>query len=164
MKKVFVCLSLIAFAACTAPEVMDSRVGFGGEDGSVGIGSQASVDVVVSLDAAWKNWDTEAMSEFLAADGEFSFDDGRVAEGSDVFLSIVEKQGSMDTSYSWDMFYAFSVNLENDTVGGEWVNAGFNVEGTYLDEVIEKTTFNEWYYVLDGKVTNWSSHKRKRND
>ena len=56
MKKVFVYLSLIAFAACTAPEVMDSRVGFGGEDGSVGIGSQASVDVVVSLDAAWKNW------------------------------------------------------------------------------------------------------------
>ena len=53
--------------------VVDTRVGFGGEDGSVGIGSQASVDVVVSLDAAWKNWDTETMSEFLAIDGEFSF-------------------------------------------------------------------------------------------
>lgn len=170
MKKVFFFISVLAFVACTAPEsaenivVVKERVGYAGDGGKVGIGSQASVDLIVGLDEAWQKYDTAAMSQFLSESAKFNFDDGNSVEGAESFLKIVTQQSSKDTSYTWNMFYAFAVNSETDTLGGDWVNAGFNVDGTYEGEVVEKDTYNEWYYVLDGKVTNWSSHKRKRND
>ena len=164
MKKVFVFISILCFVACTAPEAIEKRVGFGGEAGKVGIGSQSSVDVVVGLDKAWKEYDLEAMRVFLADSAEFNMSDGTTAKGAQAFLDIIYEEAGKDTTYDWDMFYAFAVNLENDTIGGEWVNAGFNVDGTHQGEVVEKVVYNEWYYVLDGKITDFSSHKRVRND
>ena len=164
MKKVFVVVSILCFVACTAPEAIEKRVGFGGEAGKVGIGSQSSGDVVVGLDKAWKEYDLEAMRVFLADSAEFNMSDGTSAKGAQAFLDIIYEEAGKDTTYDWDMFYAFAVNLENDTIGGEWVNAGFNVDGTHQGEVVEKVVYNEWYYVLDGKITDFSSHKRVRND
>ena len=164
MKKIFVFISIICLVACTAPEAIEKRVGFGGEDGKVGIGSQSSVDVVVGLDKAWKEYDLEAMRVFLADSAEFDMSDGKSVKGAQSFLDIIYEEVGKDTTYDWDMFYAFAVNLENDTIGGEWVNAGFNVDGTYQGEVVEKVVYNEWYYVLDGKITDFSSHKRIIND
>ena len=35
MKKVFVFISIMSFVACTAPEAVEKRVGFGGEAGKL---------------------------------------------------------------------------------------------------------------------------------
>ena len=164
MKKVGVFLSIMCFVACTAPAAVEKRVGFRGEAGKVGIGAQAGVDVVGGLDTAGKEYALEAMRVFLADSAEFNMSDGTSAKGAQAFLDIIYEEAGKDTTYNWDMFYAFAVNLENDTIGGEWVNAGFNVDGTHQGEVVEKVVYNEWYYVLDGKITDFSSHKRVRND
>jgi hypothetical protein len=85
MKKVFVFISIMSFVACTAPEAVEKRVGFGGEAGKVGIGSQSSVDVVVGLDKAWKEYDLEAMRVFLADSAEFNMSDGKSVKSAQAF-------------------------------------------------------------------------------
>lgn len=92
MKKVFVVVSILCFVACTAPEAIEKRVGFGGEAGKVGIGSQSSVDVVVGLDKAWKEYDLEAMRVFLADSAEFNMSDGTSAKGAQAFWTLYMKR------------------------------------------------------------------------
>lgn len=160
MKKVFIFLSIIAFVGCTAPNAQVSRIGTAGDGGSVGVGSQASVDIIVALDEAWKKYDFKAMRSMFADSAIFYTDNGSIKNIQE-FLDDIAKDASSDTVSTWDMTYVFSVNSDNDTAGGEWVNAGFKVEGSVNDSTIVKNNYIEWYYVIDGKVAEYSSSKRK---
>ena len=108
----------------------------------------------------FQQYDFKAMRSMFADSAIFYTDNGSIKNIQE-FLDDIAKDASSDTVSTWDMTYVFSVNSDNDTAGGEWVNAGFKVEGSVNDSTIVKNNYIEWYYVIDGKVAEYSSSKRK---
>ena len=62
-----------------------------------------------------------------------------------------------DINWGWKTNFAYSVkqtkseNPEYKNQEGEWVNARFTSEDA---------TYEEWYYIVDGKIQTWQQAKR----
>ena len=120
------------------------------------MGTQASVDLVVDLDKYW-GVDYDKMRTFFADTVKSTFADGKAFNTVDGFLSNVKEQ--MEESpgeQNWVMNYAFCIDLD-PTRGGDWVNAGFTVEAN--DEK-PKRNINEWYFVKNGKIHQFSQSEQ----
>ena len=126
------------------------------------LGSDASVEVVKTIDNAWRSRDYETLKSLVADDAKLFHDDGRVSTGGDEFVAAIEsdynEMVAEGKEWDWVMNFAFAVKVsesENEDLGnddGEWVSARFT---TANDEV-----FEEWYYIIDGKLSWWGSAKR----
>ena len=68
-------------------------------------------------------------------------------------------ENSPDTQ-NWTMDGAFSIDLD-PTKGGDWVNAWFTVEAT---DAKPKRSINEWYFILNGKIHQFSQSEQVRLD
>ena len=130
--------------------------GFTSTEGEqVTMGSQASVDIVMEIDKAWKERDFDTIKSLVSDDAEMSLEDGTTITGSDAFIkmieddyqeSVVEKGGE----WNWTVNYAFAVKPTSDK-WGEYVNARFTGSNGI---------FEEWYQIKDGKVVSWTQSKR----
>ena len=130
------------------------------EDSSWKMGSQSSVDLVVDLDKYW-GVDYDKMKSFFADTVKSRFSDGKNYDTIDGFLGNVKKQ--MENSpgtQNWTMDGAFSIDLD-PTKGGDWVNAWFTVEAT---DAKPKRSINEWYFILNGKIHQFSQSEQVRLD
>ena len=129
---------------------------------TISIGGDESVDVVKKIDNAWVNRDYETLKSLVSSDATLYHDDGRVSNGPEEFVKAIEDDYIQNTAegkeWSWVMDFAFSIKVSksedpnewNDD--GEWVSARFTTDS---DEIYE-----EWYYIVDGKLQWWGSAKR----
>ena len=159
-------LSLIFFISCQTAvqsDCVEKSNGFVQRTGqTISIGSDESVDVVKKIDNAWINRDYETLKSLISSDATLYHDDGRVSNGPEEFTKAIEDDYIKNTEegkeWSWVMDFAFSIKVSksddpnewNDD--GEWVNARFT---SVSDEIYE-----EWYYIVDGKLQWWGSAKR----
>tara|TARA_B110000495_G_C23034570_1_gene617371 strand:- start:1083 stop:1577 length:495 start_codon:yes stop_codon:yes gene_type:complete len=130
--------------------------GFTSTEGEkVTMGSQESVDFVMSIDKAWKMRDYDTLKSLISDDAELLLEDGRVLTGGDAFVkmvqddyqeSVVENGGE----WNWTVNYAFSVKPDSNK-WGEYVNARFTGSSGI---------FEEWYQIKDGKLVSWTQSKR----
>ena len=130
------------------------------EDSSWKMGSQSSVDLVVDLDKYW-GVDYDKMKTFFADTLKSRFSDGKNYDTVDGFLGNVKKQ--MENSpgtQNWTMDGAFSIDLDPAS-GGDWVNAWFTVEAT---DAKPKRSINEWYFIKNGKIHQFSQSEQVRLD
>jgi len=77
------------------------------------------------------------------------------------FVDLIEKEyqdfQTNNVNWGWKTNYAYSVkqtkseNPEYKNQEGEWVNARFTSEDA---------TYEEWYYIVDGKIQTWQQAKR----
>ncbi len=124
------------------------------------LGSDASVEVVKQIDNAWKSRDYETLKSLVADDAKLYHDDGRT--GGEEFVAAIEsdytEMVAEGKEWDWVMNFAFAVKVsesddpEEFNDDGEWVSARFT---TASDEIYE-----EWYYIVDGKLSWWGSAKR----
>ena len=130
------------------------------EDSSWKLGSQSSVDLVVDLDKYW-GVDYDKMKTFFADTVKSRFADGKSYDTVDGFLGNVKKQmEDSPSTQNWTMDGAFSIDLD-PTKGGDWVNAWFTVEAT---DAKPKRSINEWYFILNGKIHQFSQSEQVRLD
>ena len=161
---IHILFGLLILTACeTAPcECEEKSNGFVERTGqAIMLGSDASVEVVKQIDKAWKELDYEAIKSLVADDAKLHHDDGRVSTGPEEFAAAIESDYNETIAegneWDWVMNFAFSVKVsesENEEWNddGEWVSARFT---TASDEI-----FEEWYYIVDGKLSWWGSAKR----
>ena len=126
------------------------------------LGGNESVEIVKKIDAAWLARDYDTMKSYIADDAKLYHDDGRVSTGPEEFVAAIEDDYNETIAegneWSWVMNFGFSVkvseseNEEQWNDDGEWVSARFT---TAADEVYE-----EWYYIVDGKLSWYGSAKR----
>ena len=126
------------------------------------LGSDASVEVVKNIDNAWRSRDYETLKSLVADDAKLFHDDGRVSTGGEEFIAAIEsdytEMVAEGKEWDWVMNFAFAVKVsksddpEEFNDDGEWVSARFT---TASDEIYE-----EWYYIVDGKLSWWGSAKR----
>ena len=130
--------------------------GFTSTDGEqVTMGSQESVDLVMTIDRAWKLRDYEMIKSLVSEDAELSLEDGRVLTGAGAFVDMIEADYQKSVveeggEWEWTMNYAFAVKPTSDK-WGEYVNARFTGSSG---------VFEEWYQIKDGKLVSWTQAKR----
>ena len=130
--------------------------GFTSTEGEqVTMGSQASVDFVMTIDRAWKKRDYDMIKSMVSDDAELSLEDGRVLTGADAFVEMIEADYQKSVveeggPWEWTMNYAFAVKPTSDK-WGEYVNARFTGSNG---------VFEEWYQIKDGKLVSWTQAKR----
>ena len=99
--------------------------------------------------------DYVTLDTFFVDTACFAFGDGRSASTPAEFIEIL-KADDEESEDSWTFNYAYSVDL-NPSDGGEHVQAGFT--GTSIEDGKEtKTSYHEWYYIIDGKVVMWRQY------
>ena len=114
-----------------------------------------SVDLVMTIDRAWKKRDYEMIKSLVSDDAELSLEDGRVLTGADAFVEMIEADYQKSVveeggPWEWTMNYAFAVKPTSDK-WGEYVNARFTGSSGI---------FEEWYQIKDGKLVSWTQSKR----
>ena len=162
---IYLLFGLIILVGCeTTPcECEEKSNGFVERSGqTIMLGSDSSVDVVKQIDNAWKSRDYETLKSLVADDAKLYHDDGRVSTGGDEFVAAIEsdytEMVAEGKEWDWVMNFAFAVKVsesddpEEFNDDGEWVSARFT---TASDEIYE-----EWYYIVDGKLSWWGSAKR----
>ena len=161
---IYILFGTIILTGCeTAPcECEEKSNGFVERTGqAIMLGSDASVEVVKNIDNAWRARDYETLKSLVADDAKLFHDDGRVSTGGDEFVAAIESDYNETIAegneWDWVMNFAFAVKVsesENEEWNddGEWVSARFT---TASDEIYE-----EWYYIVDGKLSWWGSAKR----
>ena len=157
MKHYFIGFLLLFFNACTT----NSEAGNGfvnlSED-KFHIGSNKTVELFTAFDKAWANKDYELLKTLISLDASFEFEDGKIANGADKFIEIIQKEAkkneALGNSNSWTTEYAFSVDL-NTNKDGEWVNSGFTQVLEVPKDGVIKKVYNEWYYFEKGKLEQW---------
>ena len=149
-------ISLMIIIGCESPQKSN---GFAtGSENSWTIGSQAGVDLVTELDKAWSNKDYEKMKMFFEDSATFMFAEGDKFNSVDDFIEHVKKQ-LVDQEANWTYDWAVSVDLSPDK-SGEWVNAAFTSDVSDTKEDTSKIHYNEWYYVVDGKISFWRQSRQ----
>ena len=153
----FICLSLLFIVGC---EQSGRSNGFVNDYPEVSwhIGHQSSVDLVKKIDKAWsgKNWNK--LETFFYDTAKYAFAGGDEYNSFDGFVSHIKKEMG-DNEPNWKMDYAFAVDIAPGT-GGEWVNAGFTVDVSDVKPDTSEEFYNEWYYVINGKIHRWSQSKQ----
>ena len=155
--------SCVSGNSVTVESVPEKSNGFVmGTGQTIMLGSDASVEVVKQIDNAWKSRDYETLKSLVADDAKLYHDDGRVSTGGDEFVAAIESDYTElvaeGKEWDWVMNFAFAVKVsesddpEEFNDDGEWVSARFT---TASDEIYE-----EWYYIIDGKLSWWGSAKR----
>ena len=132
----------IALFACNAPteSTLPTSSGFSPEGGPVYFGSEASVQLVKDIDAAWAAEDMEQL------------------EGPEAFIGrIMADTLELDWTFNW----AYAVDAILDEIG-DWVHAGFDVKSTQDSVLVEHAWFQEGYYIEGGKVLYWYNMKGTR--
>jgi len=166
MKKLLL-LSLIGlFISCASQnqECETPSNGFiEGTGQSVTLGSEASIDVFKAIDKAWTERDYETLKTLISNDGNFTHDDNTISTNAEEFIAHIEAgyQTSLESGEEWGWVtnFAFSVKPTKSEDGdyanenGEWVCARFT--GSNGD------VYEEWYQIVDGQLTMWSSAKRE---
>jgi len=119
------------------------------------MGSQESVDLVMTIDRAWKKRDYEMIKSLVSDEAELSLEDGRVLTGADAFVEMIEADYQKSVvegggEWNWTVNYAFAVKPTSDK-RGEYVNARFTGSNGI---------FEEWYQIKDGKLVSWTQAKR----
>jgi hypothetical protein len=156
----FVLLLASAVATATGPGPKERSIGFSTAlpDHKFHLGTEKAVQVVKDLDKAWAARDYKAMRSFFADTAKAYFPDGSVAKSADDFVDKIKSQME-GSEVSWTFDYVYSVDLD-PTRGGEHVQAGFT--GTDVkDGVTSKTSYHEWYYIIEGKVVMWRQYTMK---
>lgn len=125
------------------------------------LGTEDPIQMVKDLDKIWAERDYEAMRPFFADTAKFYFDDGKIANSPDEFITIL-KEGNADSESSWTFDYAFSVDLD-PSAGGEHVQAGFS-GSTVKDSITTKKIYHESYYIIQGKIITWNQYTRVDNE
>jgi len=149
-------ITLMIIIGCESPQKSN---GFAtGSENSWTIGSQAGVDLVTELDKAWSNKDYEKMKMFFEDSATFMFAEGDKFNSVDDFIEHVKKQ-LVDQEANWTYDWAVSVDLSPDK-SGEWVNAAFTSDVSDTKEDTSKIHYNEWYYVVDGKISFWRQSRQ----
>ena len=120
------------------------------------LGTEEAINVVKEADAAWAANDWGKLRTYFADTAKCYFPDGSVAESADEFISVM-KEAFAGGGISWTFDYCYSVDLD-PTRGGEHVQAG--ITGKYKKDGKEtKTSYHEWYYVVEGKIVMWRQYK-----
>ena len=116
----------IALFACNAPteSTLPTSSGFSPEGGPVYFGSEASVQLVKDIDAAWAAEDMEQLASFFADTCVFDWHDGNRYEGPEAFIGRIMAD-TLDHDWTFNWAYAVDANLEE---AGDWVHAGFDVK------------------------------------
>tara|TARA_B110000014_G_C19824417_1_gene427670 strand:+ start:114 stop:647 length:534 start_codon:yes stop_codon:yes gene_type:complete len=118
------------------------------------LGTQDAIDIVSTVDGLWAAQDYEAMRPYFADSLVFTRSNGSVTNTFDDFIAIQ----SSGTQVTWEYNYAYSVDL-NPSVGGEYVNAGFEVTYPATDDSEEVVNWNhENYFVQDGKIISLTQY------
>ena len=90
---IYLLFGLIILTGCeTAPcECEDKSNGFvEGTGQAIMLGSDASVEVVKTIDNAWRSRDYETLKSLVADDAKLFHDDGRVSTGGGEFVAAIE--------------------------------------------------------------------------
>ena len=69
------------------------------------MGSQESVDFVMSIDKAWKMRDYDTLKSLISEDAELLLEDGRVLTGGDAFVKMVQddyQESVVENGGEWD--------------------------------------------------------------
>lgn len=163
---IYILSGLFLLSSCMSNEDNNSKEksnGFVmGTGQTIMLGGNESVEIVKKIDAAWLARDYDTMKSYIADDAKLYHDDGRVSNGPEEFIAAIEDDYNETIAegneWSWVMNFGFSVkvseseNEEQWNDDGEWVSARFT---TAADEVYE-----EWYYIVDGKLSWYGSAKR----
>jgi hypothetical protein len=162
MKNVLFIAALVLLASWTPVEQAsppgERSIGFTTmlPDHKFHLGTEAAIQVVKDLDKVWAKRDYKAMKKFFVDTAKCYFPDGTVTGSPDEFIAKL-KADSEGMEISWTFDYVYSVDLD-PTRGGEHVQAGFT--GTSKKEgKTDKTSYHEWYYVVDGKIVMWRQYK-----
>jgi hypothetical protein len=121
------------------------------------LGTERAIQVVKEFDKKWAARDYEAVKGFFADTALCYFPDGTVTHSPEEFVAYISRDDDV-ADVSWTFDYAFSVDLD-PTSGGEHVQAGFT--GTSVKDGVEtKKVYHESYYIVDGKIVNWTQFDR----
>ena len=113
-----------------------------------------AIDIVNTVDGLWAAQDWEGMRPYFADSLVFTRSNGSVTNTFDDFIAT-QSGGAQAT---WEYNYAYSVDL-NPSVGGEYVNAGFEVTYPATDDSDEVVNWNhENYFVQDGKIISLTQY------
>ena len=147
----------IALFACNAPtdSTLPTSSGFSPAGGPVYFGSEASVQLVKDIDAAWASEDMEQLASFFADTCVFDWYDGKSYDGPEAFIGRI-MEDTLDND--WDFRWAYSVD-DNVEEPGDWVHAGFDVISSKDSVQVEHAWYQEWYYIEGGKVLYWYNMK-----
>jgi len=156
MKNLLLCIALVFTTACENPQKSNGFAS--GSKDSWKIGTQAGVNLVTELDKAWSSRDFEKMKMFFDDSATFMFAEGDRFNSVDGFIGHVKKQfGDQETNWTYD--WAVAVDLSPGE-GGEWVNAAFTSDVSEIKEDTSKIHYNEWYYIVDGKIRFWRQSRQ----
>ena len=147
----------IVLFACNAPtdSNLSTASGFSPEGGPVYFGSEASVQLVKDIDAAWAAEDMEQLASFFADTCVFDWYDGKSYVGPEAFIGRI-MEDTLDHEWAFNWAYAVDANVNEP---GDWVHAGFDVTSTQDSVLVEHAWFQEWYYIEGGKVLYWYNMK-----
>lgn len=153
----------IAIVGCTAPtesteSTLATSSGFSPEGGPVYFGTEASVQIVKDIDAAWAAEDMAQLATFFADTCVFDWYDGKSYKGTDAFIGRI-MEDTLDNQ--WEFRWAYAVD-DNTEEPGEWVHAGFDVKSSQDSVLVEHAWYQEWYYIEEGKVLYWYNLKAIR--
>ena len=97
----------IALFACNAPteSTLPTSSGFSPEGGPVYFGSEASVQLVKDIDAAWAAEDMEQLASFFADTCVFDWHDGNRYEGPEAFIGRIMAD-TLDNDWTFNWAYA----------------------------------------------------------
>ena len=105
--------------------------------------------------------DYETLKSYIHDKPWMHFANGDIANSPQEFVDLIEKEyqdfQATDINWGWKTNFAYSVkqtkseNPEYKNQEGEWVNARFTSEDA---------TYEEWYYIVDGKIQTWQQAKR----
>ena len=168
MKKIkFLLIAIFMFAGCdqnsTNVQKMEIPTNgfFASSDHQVMMGSSVTVEIFKKIDKAWADRDYETLKSYIHEKPWMHFANGDIANSPQEFVDLIEKEyqdfQASNSNWGWKTNYAYSVkqtkseNPEYKNQEGEWVNARFTSEDA---------TYEEWYYIVDGKIQTWQQAKR----
>lgn len=154
----------IILAAC---ETADRSVGFTSwsDDGSeykFFLGTESSIDVVKSFDAAAQAKTYGDFREIFADSATLTYQNGQTDSVEDfIQLNLVRDSilTANNATLTWEPQYALSVDID-PTRGGEHVNMMYL--GTYNDgETESQFNANLWFFVQDGKIITVNQYNQE---
>jgi len=146
--------TILLVVGCNAPERTIGFVTGENADMQWHLGTQDAIDIVNTVDGLWAAQDWEGMRPYFADSLVFTRSNGSVTNTFDDFIAT-QSGGAQAT---WEYNYAYSVDL-NPSVGGEYVNAGFEVTYPATDDSDEVVNWNhENYFVQDGKIISLTQY------
>ena len=148
LTKLIVLSTALLLGACNAPERTIGFVTGENSDLQWHLGTQDATDVVTTVDGLWAAQDWEGMRPYFSDTLVFTRSNGSVTNTFDDFVAAQ----TSGVQVTWEYNYAYSVDL-NPSMGGEYVNAGFEVTYPATDDSDEFVNWNhEIYFVQDGKI------------